>query len=162
MNHGKFLHIYNDCNIVFLWKYYFILGIFSLTQLFHSSFSEFLRPVFKCIKQGPHNLISSFFFPVSFYCPFLVHLFIYHMCACVALTQTCMQQLACEGQRTTFGSQFCTPGLGGSDPARILRCGRGPSSLVLYSLERHGHWTASISCLVLVFLHRKASSVTEL
>lgn len=48
------------------------------------------------------------------------------MCACIALMQTCMQQLACEGQRTTFGSQFCTPGLGGSDPARILRRGRGP------------------------------------
>lgn len=62
MNHGKLLHVYNDCSIVFLWKYYFILGIFSLTQLFHSSFSEFLRPTFKCIRQRPHTS-----FPLSFF-----------------------------------------------------------------------------------------------
>lgn len=117
---------YNDCNIAFLWKFYFILGISSLTELFHSSFSEFLRPTFMCIKQGSPHLISSFFFPVSFYCPFLLHLFIYHVCACVALTQTCMPLLDWEGQRTTFGSQFCIPGLGGSDPTRILRRGREP------------------------------------
>lgn len=37
-----------------------------------------------------------------------------------------MPLFACEGQRATFGSQFCFPGLGGHDPAGILRRGRTP------------------------------------
>ena len=52
--------------------------------------------------------------------------YIYLLIMCVHMLHSRMPLFACEGQRATFRSHFCFLGLGGSDPAGILRHGRTP------------------------------------